>query len=95
VNKVTKLWTTREGEKIRICDMTDRHLLNAIKRCERLHRQLQQECSFPDFGGEMAQMYAEQDFDRFMSSTPEESFPLYTDLCDEAHRRGLDVSEAS
>lgn len=26
--KVTKIWTTREGERIRICDMTDKHLRN-------------------------------------------------------------------
>ncbi|MCK5612576.1 hypothetical protein KAR91_62470 [Candidatus Pacearchaeota archaeon] len=29
--KQTKLWKTRAGTKIRICDMTDKHLNNTIK----------------------------------------------------------------
>lgn len=92
VRKVTKIWTTREGEKIRICDMTDDHLRNAIRLCERLHEKAKALIPFPDFNGEMAQYYAEQDYDRFLSSTPEESFPLYPDLCEEAYRRGLKVT---
>lgn len=75
----------------RICDMTDTHLRNAIRCCKRLHRQMQRDLPYPMFGGEMAQYYAEQDYERFQESDPEESFPLYLDLHAEADRRGLKV----
>ena len=31
IRKQTKLWKTRAGTKIRVCDMTDKHLNNTIK----------------------------------------------------------------
>lgn len=89
--KVTKIWTTGDGVRVRICDMTDTHLRNAIRSCERLHKQMQRDLPYPMFGGEMAQYYAEQDYERFQESDPEESFPLYLDLHAEADRRGLKV----
>ena len=35
LHKQTRLWQTREGTKVRVCDMGDRHLLNAIRMLER------------------------------------------------------------
>ncbi len=40
--KITKIWTTAEGKEIRICDMTDEHLHNAIAFCERTAIRLEQ-----------------------------------------------------
>jgi hypothetical protein len=88
--KVTKIWTTRDGRKLRICDMSDSHLIRAIKLCERSHRAAQLQLPYPEFNGEMAQFYAESDWMRFQDSGPEESAPLYLDLCAEADRRGLE-----
>lgn len=35
MRKQTKLWTTGAGKKVRICDMTPTHLVNAIRHLER------------------------------------------------------------
>lgn len=34
VKKQTKLWTQGDGKKIRVCDMSDQHLNNAIQLLE-------------------------------------------------------------
>jgi hypothetical protein len=92
-HKVTKKWTTRDGQRIRICDMTDEHLLNTIRLCQRAHERAKLEIPYPDFCGDMAQFYAEREFDNFLESGPEVAFPLYPDLVDEAYRRRLDIEE--
>jgi len=92
--KVTKVWTTSDGKRVRICDMTDTHLTNAIKSCRRHHEEAKVALPVPMFGGDMAQFYSDQDYERFMNSDPEETFPLYPDLCQEAFRRGLKVGAA-
>jgi len=77
IRKVTTIWKTREGKKIRICDMTDEHLLNAIKFCELRAKQIKNTVPYPNFNGEMAQMCAEDE-------------PALMDLYLELERRGLE-----
>jgi len=92
IRKVTKVWATKDGRKIRICDMVDEHLLNTISMCQRKHRAAQLAMPFPYMlSGEMASFCAEADYDRFQESDPSVSFPLYDDLLLEAQRRGLDL----
>ncbi len=91
IRKVTKRWTAADGKKVRICDMSDTHLINAIEFCQRAHRVSQLETPYPSFGGEMAQFYAEHEWTSFQESGPEASFDLYEDLCEDAIRRGLEV----
>lgn len=92
IRKVTKLWTTKDGRKIRICDMADEHLFNAIRMYQRGHKVAQFNLPFPSMiSGEMASFCAEGDYDRFQESGPEASYPLYEDLRLEAQRRGLDL----
>lgn len=38
MKKQTSFWKTNSGKKIRICDMEDSHLLNAIKLMQRFGR---------------------------------------------------------
>jgi hypothetical protein len=38
MRKQTAVWTTKAGERLRICDMDDRHLLNAISLIERRYK---------------------------------------------------------
>lgn len=35
IRKQTKSWKTRHGARVRVCDMTDTHLLNAEAMCRR------------------------------------------------------------
>jgi hypothetical protein len=93
IKKVTKIWTKKDGSKIRICDMTDSHLTNTIKMLERNARE--HECEalgcFPSFQGEMAQYYAELAWDSIAENgiDPNEITPLYDDLLLEKQRRNL------
>lgn len=59
------IWTTRDGQRIPIGQMTDSHLTNTIAYIYRRAAQLQNEAlvCYPCFQGEMAQMYAEQEWD--------------------------------
>lgn len=94
--KVTKVWTTKDGTRVRICDMTDSHLCNTIRFLQRAHdRAVTDAFAFASlFDGEsMASYYADQDADNAAQSTPDDVFPLYSDLLAEAERRGLKVAE--
>lgn len=87
MRKITKLWKQKNGIKIRICDMTDGHLQNTIALLERKAELEKSAIPYPMFNGEMAQMYAEQDWDRAQESTPDYFYPIYEDLCLERERR--------
>jgi hypothetical protein len=57
------VWTTKDGKKIPVCDMTTAHINNAINM---LKRNLDVMGDFPAYGGfsgDMAQYYAEQEMD--------------------------------
>lgn len=90
---VTKLWTQKNGTKIRICDISDKHLLNTISFLERKAEEQLHDIPFPSFNGEAAQYYAEQEFDNLMDmgveDLAEELYPIYNDLIKEKDRRGL------
>jgi hypothetical protein len=71
--------------------MTDSHLANTIKMLERAWAVFQFQLPFPNFNGEMAQYYAEHDYDTIQQSGPEYSQPLYLDLCEEQERRKEEI----
>ena len=93
LKKQTKFWTTKTGNKIRICDMSDSHLDNTIKMLERgakaRHGSL---LNFYTFGpmpqGEMAQDCFDQEFDRLLEAEWTDFLhPLYDNLIQEQQRR--------
>ena len=78
--------------------MSDSHLLNTIRLLRRSGAALQWQVVLngpPQFSGEMAQYYADQDYDHLIDLNEEdftaETYPLYSDLCDEAERRKLPI----
>lgn len=99
IRKQTKLWTMRDGRKIRICDMGDEHLVNAIRMVERnsesrrqhaLSAGYQMECMLQ---GEMALMCIEREICA-MEEDPDMFLPgIFQNLCLEASRRGLETEQ--
>ena len=89
MRKVTKQWTTRDGTRIRICDMTDAHLINTINMLKRAHVK-ETESAFAFAGmcrGDMATYYADGVAESMLHE--ESVHPLYDDLLADAERRGL------
>ena len=89
---MTKTWTTRDGKKMRVDAMSDSHLLNAIKCMERNAKRYYDEVTsdYPCFQGEMAQDYAEAQWDAVASGGWEGLLPeAYYWLEEERNKRGL------
>ena len=87
----TKMWTMKSGEKIRIKDMSDSHLINTIRILKRVHADDTANLfAFAStLSGDMATYYADQDCDRMIEM--DSTHPLYDELTDEADRRNLKI----
>lgn len=87
------LWITKSGSKIKIGDMTDQHIINTIRMLHRAAEVYKNTIPFPMFNGEMAQMYAEQEYDKLMDTSVEEiadsQCRQYKHLIKELERRKL------
>lgn len=95
--KVTKVWTTKDGSKIRICDMDDNHLVNTLKMLQRNARAHKINCEVfyltcerPN--GDMANLAFDQEADAQTNSTWEDVvLPIFWDMLKEAERRRIKV----
>jgi hypothetical protein len=94
MRKQTIVWKTKNGKKIRICDMSDQHLINAIVYIKRTAiaymesaiRDAEWLLSFVT--ADMATYYAEQDMrSAYEASWDDYVSPLYWILELEAERR--------
>ena len=97
-SKQTKHWTMKDGTKIRICDMSDEHLKNALKMLYRMSVRELENLPFPCFSPDsMAQYYAEQGFDEMMTLRGGDLIihyhPIADALFDDAYRRGMQPEE--
>ncbi len=93
--KVVKTWKSKDGRRIRICDMSNQHLVNTMKLLERnASAERFNNFPYPSFQGEMAQYYAEQEFDNLIEKEDYElageMYPIYKDMYEELLKRGLD-----
>jgi hypothetical protein len=94
-----KKWTTRDGRKIRICDMTDYHLTNTIDHLQRLARKskIKNELFYltcPQPHGDMAIDAFDHEVDAVAEASWQEYVnPLYWDMLKEAEERKLEIVE--
>ena len=97
MKKQTALWTTKEGHKIRICDMSDTHLLNTIAFLENKAKEFftgELSAAYLCLGflqGEMARDACERDI-QFMETVgddPSKVCHIFDKLKTEARRRNL------
>jgi hypothetical protein len=79
------IWTQRDGTRIAVRDMGDRHLLSAIRWL--------QDCQARENGRKVIRGYAEgiSDEERQRIYATEPTHAGYPAMADEARRRGLDV----
>ncbi len=98
MKKQTKLWTTKDGRKIRICDMEDSHLVNTIKMVAKngemnLTIQTLRILHYIEDAPDGAAMCAEIESDRMFSALEEKDYssfcPLWDNLINEAEDRDL------
>lgn len=90
----TACWTTRDGRKIPIGDMTDAHLLNAIRMVRRtFDREMLAACAIAGkFDPEgMAADCIDREIQVMEDAGPRAVCREYDALADEAGRRGLDL----
>lgn len=98
MRKQTKNWTGKHGVKVRICDMTDLHLINAIRCLRRNAEQIKVGVLSDAAGmalsvnGDMAGYHADQEFDNTCRADAEDYLPeIYWDLLRDGERRGMEI----
>jgi len=97
--KQTKKWTTGAGEKVRICDMGDRHLVNTMKLLTRVaERERHEECegmmSCPEPTADIASMMFQQAFQESLEATWWDFIPdIFYSMLEDYRRRGLEDEE--
>ncbi|MFA5385345.1 MAG: hypothetical protein WC364_11925 [Eubacteriales bacterium] len=93
MRKQTALWKQKDGTTIRICDMTDSHLLNTIAFLERSAQRLDHAFAMAPnpFHGDIAFDMMESAQDAILAgdeeTDPAALYPVYDKLCAERERR--------
>lgn len=99
MRKQTKLWTTKSGDRIRICDMSDSHVMNTIRllqrkaaACKAADDAWYATCVPPN--GEGASDAFDHECEEAWSSPATAGLPLvYESLIADAMRRGLILTD--
>lgn len=93
------MWTMKNGEKIRIVNMKDSHLLNTIQMLEQYTKHMESQAiqageeMLAGLHGEIATQMVEDDLDRLYQEglDPADITPAYDKLVAEADRRCLQL----
>ena len=86
IKKQTKIWTTKAGIKIRICDMEDSHLINAIKLITRRAKIVKEMAIYNAYemleiiNGEEAQYQINNDILRLEMADEDEDEDIFDDF---------------
>lgn len=93
------IWTTKDGKKVPIKDMTDSHLINTIRMLRRVgwyYKEAELASAYAaasTLQGEMATYYAEGDLDIMEQESMDDflrrTVPQYCGLMEELRLRGL------
>lgn len=93
------IWVTKEGQRIHVKMMTDRHLVNTIKMLRRwaskarLTAAMEADSFSATTNGEMAELFASQDAERLYAMDDDDfiemQVPTWERLLKEAEKRGL------
>ena len=95
IRKQTKVWTTKDGRDVRLCDMTDSHIVNLawfLRRTaqERLREEVRFMMNVPEPTGDIASMTFNQEFDTLMEASWEDYVhPIFDKVLLEMCRRGF------
>jgi signal recognition particle subunit SEC65 len=94
IRKQTSKWTTKDGTKVRLCDMSDSHLHNAINIVEKAAELKRRDnllfyLGCPEPTGDMAQLAFDREVDNAIDATMEDFLPeIHNKLILEKERRG-------
>lgn len=90
MNGRNRLWESASGDRVRIRNLEDQHLVNVLNFLERRAVEDFIEIPFPAFSGEMASYYAEGEYYSLMKEGPRAMLPdIYDDLVEEVRLRRL------
>jgi len=97
VRKCTKLWTQKDGSRLRICDMDDSQVVNSLRLLRRMAETARETAiqlaaiMEARLTAEIATDLAEAAFNEACETSVEEHLAsIYFDLETDAERRGLD-----
>ena len=95
MRRQTKLWTQKNGDRIRICDMEDAHLVNAVRMLKRKGemKKFQIDMEFlcgPRPNGEMAQDAFDEECSEAWSCSWEDYMPdIFQNMLQDILRRAV------
>lgn len=93
-----EIWVTRDHQIVVVGEMKYSHLCNSLRMVRRnfnLERYRMSCPPFPNFNGEMAQLFAENEWedemDRRLSARSIKDYPMFVTLCREHTRRMIEL----